>query len=159
MLTGGKLRLLTGTAASQAHPERQYLMAELVRFGFSVALEQLQDFERTPSIPCSLAHSTDPCSLCRNPYELHMVTAKSLMDTSLRRLSDTDEALVTSRRTSCSITDVVPRRTYKTNSSPFADPGLNDPALLQYTQPLGAFVTPSKRSPRSPMVRFSLVCS
>ncbi|EXJ95810.1 hypothetical protein A1O1_00934 [Capronia coronata CBS 617.96] len=38
--------LLTGAAAAQFHPERQYMMAELVRFGFSVALEHVDDFKR-----------------------------------------------------------------------------------------------------------------
>ncbi|KIW17820.1 hypothetical protein PV08_05015 [Exophiala spinifera] len=37
--------LLTGAAAAQGHPERQYFMAELVRFGFSVGLEQMEDFK------------------------------------------------------------------------------------------------------------------
>lgn len=39
-------RLLTGSAAAQSHPEKQYLMAELVRFGFSIALEYVEDFKR-----------------------------------------------------------------------------------------------------------------
>ncbi|KIW72154.1 hypothetical protein PV04_00373 [Phialophora macrospora] len=38
--------LLTGAAAAQAHPERQYLMAELIRFGFSIALEHIEDFKQ-----------------------------------------------------------------------------------------------------------------
>ncbi|EXJ81335.1 hypothetical protein A1O3_07625, partial [Capronia epimyces CBS 606.96] len=38
--------LLTGAAAAQFHPEKQYLMVELVRFGFSVGLEQVNDFKR-----------------------------------------------------------------------------------------------------------------
>lgn len=43
-------RLLTGVAAAQSHPEKQYFMAELVRFGFSVALEHAKDFKRTLKI-------------------------------------------------------------------------------------------------------------
>ncbi|KAJ4568181.1 hypothetical protein HRR82_008084 [Exophiala dermatitidis] len=38
--------LLTGAAAAQFRPERQYFMAELVRFGLSVALEYSDDFRR-----------------------------------------------------------------------------------------------------------------
>jgi len=40
-------RLLSGAAAAQSHPEKQYLMAELVRFGFSVGLDHVDDFMRT----------------------------------------------------------------------------------------------------------------
>ncbi|KAL2416427.1 hypothetical protein ABEF95_002230 [Exophiala dermatitidis] len=38
--------LLTGAAAAQFRAERQYFMAELVRFGLSVALEHPDDFSR-----------------------------------------------------------------------------------------------------------------
>lgn len=42
--------LLVGAAAAKNHPERQYLMAQLVRFGFSIALDYIEDFKRTFTI-------------------------------------------------------------------------------------------------------------
>lgn len=42
----GMISILTGAAAAQCHPERQYLVARLIQFGFSVGLEQAEDFKR-----------------------------------------------------------------------------------------------------------------
>lgn len=39
-------RILTGAAAAQCHPERQYLVARLMQFGFSIGLEEGEDFKR-----------------------------------------------------------------------------------------------------------------
>ncbi|KEF62138.1 uncharacterized protein A1O9_00110 [Exophiala aquamarina CBS 119918] len=38
--------ILTGAAAAQCHPERQYLVARLFQFGFSIGLEQEEDFKQ-----------------------------------------------------------------------------------------------------------------
>ena len=37
--------LFTGAAAAESHPVRQYLVARLIQFGFSIGLEQHEDFQ------------------------------------------------------------------------------------------------------------------
>ncbi|KAK5049442.1 hypothetical protein LTR84_004371 [Exophiala bonariae] len=57
--------ILTGAAAAQGHPERQYLLARLIQFGFSVGLEQAEDFKPANNNISSTVTASAPQAISR----------------------------------------------------------------------------------------------